>query len=73
MREDFLHYIWRLKRFDLIQLQTTEGENIEIVQVGEHNHNAGPDFTNARIRIGDTLWAGNIEIHINSSHKKHVA
>ena len=67
MREDFLHYLWRLKRFDISNLKTTEGTPIELLKVGDHNHHAGPDFTDARIRIGDTTWAGNVEIHLNSS------
>lgn len=67
MQEDFLHYLWRLKRFDLSQLQTTQGEPIEILAAGECNANSGPDFVEARIRIGDTLWAGNVEMHLRSS------
>lgn len=67
MREEFLHYLWRLKRFDLTELKTTEGTPIDLLKVGEHNHHAGPDFTDARIKIGDTTWAGNVEIHLNSS------
>jgi hypothetical protein len=61
MREDFLHYLWRYKRFDFLNLQTTDNQSIEIIDVGEHNQNAGPDFLNARLRIGETLWAGNVE------------
>ena len=67
MKEDFLHYLWRLKRFDFQNLRTTQGEEIIIQDVGEHNSNAGPDFLNARIQIGETLWAGNVEIHVRSS------
>jgi hypothetical protein len=67
MREDFLHYLWRYKRFDFLNLQTTDNQAIEIIDVGEHNQNAGPDFLNARLRIGETLWAGNVEMHLNSS------
>ncbi len=67
IKEDFLHYVWRLKRFNFIELHTTEGEPIQLVYVGELNTDAGPDFTNARIKIGDTLWAGNVEIHVQSS------
>ena len=45
---------------------------LEIVSFGMHNTNAGPDFFNGKIKIGQTLWAGNIELHINSSDwKKH--
>lgn len=67
MKEDFLHYVWRLKKFDVLDLKTTEGESIQIVMAGEHNKNAGPDFINARIRIGETLWAGNVEMHLKAS------
>ena len=67
MREDFLHYLWRYKRFDFLNLQTTDNQQVEIVEFGEHNQNAGPDFLNARLRIGGTLWAGNVEMHINAS------
>lgn len=67
MKEDFLHYVWRLQRFNQSLLQTTEGENIQLLAIGEHNKNAGPDFLNARLRIGTTLWAGNIEIHLRAS------
>jgi Protein of unknown function (DUF2851) len=67
MREDFLHYLWRTRRFDLTDLKTTKGETINIQNFGEHNHNAGPDFLNATIRIGDTTWAGNVEMHVKAS------
>ena len=67
MKEDFLHFIWQTKRFDLRELQSTQGQAIEIISYGQHNHDAGPDFLNGRVRIGDTIWAGNIEIHIQSS------
>jgi len=67
MKEDLLHYVWRLQRFDSIDLKTTEGQPIRIQMIGEHNHHSGPDFTNARIEIGKTLWAGNIEMHLKAS------
>jgi Protein of unknown function (DUF2851) len=67
MREDFLHYLWRTRRFDLTDLKTTKGEAIDIQDFGEHNHNAGPDFLNATIRIGNTTWAGNVEMHVKAS------
>jgi hypothetical protein len=49
------------------QLQTSSGEKIQILKAGEHNHDAGPDFLNARIRLGKTEWAGTVEIHVKSS------
>jgi len=66
MDEKFLHYLWKYRLF-IRQLQTTDGDLTEINNPGEHNTDAGPDFFNARIKIGDTLWAGNVEIHVNAS------
>lgn len=66
VNEAFLHYIWKYRLFTKT-LTTTTGEPIEIISPGIHNHNEGPDFSDARLRIGDTLWAGNVEIHINTS------
>lgn len=72
MTEDFLHYIWKYKAFNVPGLKTLEGEPIQVIKTGEHNKDAGPDFFNARIKIGTTTWAGNIEIHLRSSDwKKH--
>lgn len=67
MLEDFLHYIWKHKAFNSSSLKTVNDELIIIKQLGQHNYNSGPDFFNAQIIIGDQLWAGNVEIHINAS------
>ena len=65
--EKLLHYIWKHKILPLHQLFTTDGSQVEIINPGMHNQNAGPDFLNAKIKIDGTLWAGNIEIHTLSS------
>jgi len=65
--EDLLHYIWKFRLYQLQGLKSTSGESLDIIRPGQHNHNAGPDFSNSKIRIGETLWAGNVEIHIRSS------
>lgn len=67
MPESFLHFLWRWRRFDVQNLTTTEGLALEIMHPGEWNTHAGPDFFNARLRIGDTIWAGNVEIHLYAS------
>ncbi len=67
MKEALLHYVWRLQRFDIKDLKTTQGQSIQIQIKGDHNDHAGPDFTNARIKIDDTIWAGNVEMHLKSS------
>ena len=65
--EDFLHYVWKFRLFERTGLQTTDGEELEIFSAGMHNSDSGPDFQNARIRVGETVWAGNVEVHISSS------
>jgi len=65
--EDFLHYLWKFRLFSQQGLATAAGDSIEIISVGLHNKNAGPDFESAKIRIGKTLWVGNVEIHLRSS------
>ncbi|WP_298498834.1 DUF2851 family protein [uncultured Algibacter sp.] len=67
MQEDFLHYIWKHKKIKFNSLKTVIGEPIVVTSVGQHNHNSGPDFFNAKVKIGEQLWAGNVEIHIKSS------
>ena len=65
--EDFLHYLWKFRLFNKQEFKTSQGENIKIINVGLHNKNAGPDFENAKILLGDTVWAGSVEIHLCSS------
>ena len=67
MQEDFLHYIWKHKKFDVSNIKSTTNETISIVSVGQHNLNSGPDFFNAQLKIDNQLWAGNVEIHVKSS------
>jgi hypothetical protein len=66
MTEEFLHHIWKFRLFDQSELRTTNGDLIEIRHPGEHNFDSGPDFFNGRIKMNGTLWAGNIEVHINA-------
>ncbi|MBL7892504.1 MAG: DUF2851 family protein, partial [Bacteroidia bacterium] len=72
MTEEFLHYLWKYKRYNSANLSTQTGEVIQVIKQGEHNTDAGPDFFNSKLKIGKTIWAGNVEIHIHSSDwKKH--
>ena len=67
MKEDFLHYLWKFKKFDALNLKTFNGEEITIINVGQYLELAGPDFFNAQITIDNQKWAGNVEIHLKSS------
>lgn len=79
MKEDFLHYLWKFKKFNTLNLKTFYGEDIVILNVGQYLELSGPDFFNAQLIIGNQKWAGNIEIHLKSSdwyvhhHEKDTA
>ena len=66
MNEQLLSYVWKYRLYNT-QLLTTNGTPVTVIKPGEQHGNAGPDFFNARIKVGDTLWAGNVEIHVRSS------
>ena len=66
MNEKLLHFIWKFRLFHTDGLVTTQGEAVEIIHSGTYNTDAGADFQNAKIKIGETLWAGNIEMHVQS-------
>ena len=65
--EKLLHYVWKQRLLPVEPLQTTEGLAVEVIDPGLHNHDAGPDFFNAKVRIDGTLWVGNVELHLRSS------
>ncbi|MVN77298.1 DUF2851 family protein [Hymenobacter sp. HMF4947] len=67
MREDFLHYVWQHQYFDKADLRTTGGEEIQVLRPGQRNADAGPDFLNARLRLGEVEWNGAVEIHLRAS------
>jgi len=67
MTEDFLHYIWKFRKFDQLNIETAEGFPVEVIETGTHNQDSGPDFLDAKLRLDGTLWVGNVEIHISSS------
>lgn len=76
MSESFLHYLWQFQYFDKNDLRTASGEPVQVFYPGIRNTHAGPDFSNARIKIGDMEWVGSVEVHIHSSgwmeHKHHT-
>ena len=71
MTERLLQYIWQFQYFNHNDLVTDEGESLQIIHPGSLNTNQGPDFTDAKIKIENTVWAGSIEIHINTSDWKN--
>jgi hypothetical protein len=72
MNEDYLHYVWKHRLFNAVDLNADDGQTVEIISPGFHNHHGGPDFSHARIRIGGQIWVGNVEIHVlHSDWDKH--
>ncbi|HSU49913.1 MAG TPA: DUF2851 family protein [Segetibacter sp.] len=67
MNEQLLQFIWQFQYFNKSQLQVSHGDSLAIIFPGTHNTHQGPDFIDAKVVVGDTTWAGNIEIHVNSS------
>lgn len=67
MKEKLLQFIWQFQYFNNISLTTTNEQPLSILAPGHINFNQGPDFLDAKIRSGETIFAGNIEIHIYSS------
>lgn len=67
MTEAFLHFIWQHQYFDSTCLTTEDGKLLRILFPGFHNHNAGPDFFQSRIRIDELEWVGAVEIHLKAS------
>lgn len=65
--EQLLHYVWKHKIFPLKELKTTTGQQVEVIDTGLANTDAGPDFFNAKLKLDGVLWIGNIEIHERSS------
>ncbi|MBO0951639.1 DUF2851 family protein [Fibrella sp. HMF5405] len=67
MDEEFLYFIWQFQYVTTGTLTTTDGEAVEVLHPGFRNHNAGPDFLNARLRIAGVEWVGTVEAHVKTS------
>jgi hypothetical protein len=76
MTEELLQFIWKYKLYRPHVLRTSDGECVEVIDPGQPNPDAGPDFFNAKIKIDQTLWAGSVEVHLKASdwsrHKHQV-
>lgn len=67
MTERLLQFIWQFQYFNKGELQTTSGESVRILFPGLLNANQGPDFSDAKIKIGNATWAGHVELHLKTS------
>lgn len=67
MKEDFLHYVWKFQKFPYKDLVTTQGETLQVINVGFYNQHDGPDFKEAQLMVGPLKWIGSVEVHLRSS------
>lgn len=65
--ERLMHYVWQHRLVLPTDMVTTDGQRVEVVDPGLLNRDAGPDFFNAKVRIGDRIWCGNVEMHLRAS------
>lgn len=72
MNENLFQYLWKHSLFHPSNLRTTQGDAVTVLSPGILNTDSGPDFKEGRIKINDTIWVGNIELHLKSSDwEKH--
>ncbi|HPW67106.1 MAG TPA: DUF2851 family protein [Salinivirgaceae bacterium] len=67
MDEKLLQHIWQYGLYDRQEMKTVDGQDIQVASPGMQNSDSGPDFIDARIKIGETIWAGCVEVHCKSS------
>lgn len=67
MKESLLHFVWQYLHFNVKNLVTESGEELQILKQGNYQHNSGPDFENCQVLIEGITLVGNIEIHVKSS------
>ncbi len=74
--EDFIQFVWKFQLFHAENCELPSGAKIQVIHPGNQNKAGGPDFFNAKIYIGETLWVGNVEIHHHckqwKQHKHHL-
>lgn len=64
INEKFFYEIWKNQNFEK-ELLTQENEKITIIDSGTENTDSdGPDFKNARIKIGNITYQGDVEIDL---------
>jgi hypothetical protein len=67
MNEALFQFIWQYSLYLPSGLKTEDGEPLTVIHPGRLNKDAGPDFLEAKIKVGNTILVGNVELHIKSS------
>lgn len=72
--ESVLQYIWFNGDFNHRGLRTESGKSVAVLNPGRWNHNEGPDFLEAILKIDEETFVGSVEIHfepIDWFHHEH--
>lgn len=67
MNEKLLQFLWQHSLYNTVGLHTTSGDDLVVIHPGRLNRDSGPDFSEARVKVGSTILVGNVEIHVRSS------
>lgn len=62
-----MHYAWRYRQLSPSSMVTADGRRVDVIDPGRLNTDSGPDFFNAKLRIGDQMWVGDVEMHLRAS------
>lgn len=65
--EKLMQYVWQYRLWPVADMVATDGSRVRVIDPGRLNSDSGPDFFNAKVLIGDKMWAGNVEIHVRAS------
>lgn len=63
INENFICRLWEGGISYYSDLVTDSGEDVEVIDHGTRNYDSGPDYKNAKIKIGGKLYSGDVEIH----------
>ena len=63
IHERFLRHIWSRQYLEVSRLRTCDGRPLKVIEVGTLNFAGGPDFAEAKVKIGATTFVGDVEIH----------
>jgi hypothetical protein len=68
MKEEYLHFLWRMRFLPSRIFELEDGTQLEIIEFGEYNKNeSGPDFFHSKLIIDGLLWFGHVEFHLKAS------
>lgn len=68
INENFICRIWEGGEKYFSGLITDGGDDVEIIDKGTRNFDSGPDYRNAKIKIGGKVLTGDVEIHRDHSN-----